>query len=729
MALNQDLARPGPTEPVQAAATQIGIDWLSRRCGGAEPHRLLSDIEETLTDALLKGELSRDAAATIGSKISQLDDALDVCGCDQLNAYAIQVLRTTAFVKRGEQDWCVWRCFALINTIWQRHHPIDVRRRKEERRRRRRFDPVFDEERLLDGWLDGLGRVQPEALHSYVQVLRCEGLLECPRFANEAVPELKRRVVEAAKNGEVECASKATDAFIRRVLETLVDRKPELVADHLGTAAEMLSGIGSASPGTGTYVDAPLRQLAALVNHLGMRSPASGSRAKRIREGCHEVYHAVSGLHEGASRQVRRELGSVIESFLPAVGGWPSRPRRRRAPEGATAELSLMSDGCDEVCRVNAQILDVSEVGRGLHIALDPHLVKECCQLAGSEEDIPGEKATSARLCVTGTDGQRRVFRQAVVQVHLPPLGRNESPLRMSSEAWLLRGWNYAGEEAKGSGCVLLLKEATPELLRHVGRLSEVLPGESRAQRADTRALPDLVAAREKAYPPFKRGGGGGILDGLREWFEQLSDEMRRGSWRSFWGRPSCPVDEAAIQAHMKEPLDKYVTSRGGRLSREENRGVGQCDFVVSYDSAAVGIEVKHDRGDWRQGIEAELPTNMGAMPYGLFVMFAFQGTFGRGAGDLSELLQLRDRVCAQRHIRIDVAVVSCDKPVAASKRKRPSTSGEGFQYYEGPEPREPGAGKGTSAARPVAKPRASRPLETDFPSARVAETRRKDQP
>jgi hypothetical protein len=182
--------------------------------------------------------------------------------------------------------------------------------------------------------------------------------------------------------------------------------------------------------------------------------------------------------------------------------------------------------------------------------------------------------------------------------------------------------------------------------------------------------------------PPLE-GGEEGLLRGVNEWVRQLSERIAsHGQWRALWSQRR-PADEATIGSQVCRDLAEYVRPRGGDVSWPADPG-GFSDCLVHRGSSRAVIELKTSYGDWRQGIRAEIASCMSQVRsrHGLFLLMAFNSAFKPGSDELRKLLHYRDSVCKANAVRIDVAVVDCDKPEAASRRRAAPRGVERVQHY-----------------------------------------------
>jgi serine/threonine-protein kinase len=182
-----------------------------------------------------------------------------------------------------------------------------------------------------------------------------------------------------------------------------------------------------------------------------------------------------------------------------------------------------------------------------------------------------------------------------------------------------------------------------------------------------------------------------GFLEVIVKWFAGWVDDIRvHERWPILWPHGK-PTDERSIDSLVRGDLQKYVESRGGHFSVHDSSGLGPVDYSVSFGRNEVVVELNLGHAKWRQGIDAQLATYMKAKStwYGVFVLFDFAQEFGEDSEHLYELLKRQRTVCGNEGIRIDIAVISCDKPTPTSRRDTPAREGEGFQWYPGPNPPE----------------------------------------
>jgi len=578
----------------------------------------------------------------------KLEPALHAALCPRFSALAIQVLKRIAFIPGSKRaNWL----FTVINDLWH-----DGRRQQAVWEKDRPSLPlILDPERLLAGWKEDLPGVVAERLASYARVLSCEGLHEAAAFP-EAVGDLEDRI-KAEAHRDPSLAAEVAEAFISDVLSSLLDADRAKLMEHLPLAAELAAKAAMGGGGVGA-----VKQLDILMQRIALplKNGDGSLPPEREKGGAYrQVYDHLNYMYREASRDVLQQLVHTLSRLMAAAGGWPERPPRRLAHDcGATIEAAANGS----VHEWTGQVVDLCDKGHGYHIRFDT--IKHCWHT--SPEPIQGAPGIQGvQLHVNDPSANDLKFRQARVCLHLPASSYGGANGTSETEAFPVRGWDYAEPKKVGatSGAAFWIREE-PE---HVRQYRESLP-------VFTGTLVPL---------PFESGPEA-ILDGIRSFLAEQADVIRfQSGWQALWsGRK--PASERAVDGYMRHLLREYVEARGGHLSPQEHTGTGRCDYVVSRESDIVAIELKHSAGRWRQGVTAQLATYMAdeKTSHGLLVVFAFKAKFRPRSGQLHELLRRRDEVCKKRGVRIDVAVLDCDKPPSASKRRKPPQPGEGFGYF-----------------------------------------------
>jgi hypothetical protein len=625
-----------------------------------------------------------------------LDAAFESPKCALICALAIQTLKKASFLDLPEG--LNKTCLNLVNSIWHKG------------RQCRDADAVLNPGKLLAGWKQDLPLVRPKVLGTYVRILSCEGVHSSEGFA-EAVDALCEFVkggnlhpyvqdaVADAFIGEVlgslvdpHVQDAVADAFIGEVLGSLVEKDLQRVLQFMEKGAELATR--SAAAGEGTQ---GLWHLDVITERIANR-PMSDDLSKR-RIVFEAIYKCLNSMHnqlslrdDETSKGIRRRVEPYLASIIPRVKFRSPRPPRQRS-DGCTATVRAVTDR-RETKEWTGDVRDLDSQGHGLHIKFHDN-VNKCEQVPGSEQLIADTKVQSTELVITERGGSRSRFRQATLKLHLPS---NDRPDGFNHEtkcdAWAIRGWNYLGRQDE-AGALFWFAQEPKELIPYRQNLPRLggdqIPANSGSVERTPEAAPirRQFATEDLGLPPFTDLES--VLVGIKKWFADWAEDIRvHERWPILWPHGK-PTDERSIDSLVRGDLQKYVESRGGHFSVHDSSGLGPVDYSVCSGSNEVVVELKLGHAKWKQGIDAQLASYMKAKKtrYGVFVLFDFEQEFGKDSEHLNDLVKRQRTVCGNEGIRIDIAIISCDKPTPGSKRPTPAREGEGFQWHAGPSPHE----------------------------------------
>lgn len=665
------------------AEQKKSASWCRDICRGADPHKILDFLSTHLDRYSDDFKLNLRTVRSLDDKLPILSVSLDKAECNRLYALAIETLRKSAFVNISADTHFVWRCYSLIKTVWNKEYKNTVKSRTNTEEL---IEPIFDPDDFIGGWIRDLDRVTLKSLFSYIQILSCDGLASCATFP-KALEVLKERLLQRIDTPELSIIDKCGEALIRHVLDPMISTDRKTVIDSLLSASEIASMYALYG-----FYDS-IESLDTLLRHLGQPEKTKREKVRKADEHLAQAYSDVlpilSETYHKARQKGLSDLCFRQANIIPIVGDW-RRDRRRKAPPNFNIVLEILvgEDRTQKEFRgsVKEFVRDFGVDRPYCHVCFDDLI--DCFPIRDSEEPLPGEeKHNSIMLCVTDKTEVKYMFREALAVLEIP----NNCPGKVASHEESvvrpIRGWKYKYTNEGKVGVVFWLKN--PPTL-NLEQLQIVLDDQGEAEET---AKPKEAEQCQECNIRFRKGGQF-ILQDICEWFENFSNLIRWDRrYRGFWTRSGKkglrPVDELAIDGQIRKDLREFVESHYGTLSCQEDTGWGSCDYIVRYNNVEIVIELKPSYGEWKNGISKQLPDYMEAKHtrYGLFLVFSFEGKFRKNSKEVKDLQRLRDGVCKKRNICIDIIVISCDKPGAASRKNKLLHPEDHFQYYKGPSP------------------------------------------
>lgn len=643
-----------------------GAPWFDHICQSRVTHSILKQVETALISRPFGPEKTY-------AQLGRLDAAFESPKCALICALAIQTLKKASFLDLPEG--LNKTCLNLVNSIWHKgRHCRDA-------------DAVLNPDKFLTGWKEDIPRVRPEVLGTYVRILSCEGAHSSNEFA-AAVDAL----CEFVKGGNLHpyVQDAVADAFIGEVLDTLAEKDLQRVLQFMEKGAELATSSAAAGGDAQGLWD--LDVITERIVSRPMNDELSKSRIETfeaIYKRLNSMYKDISLCDDEKTKAIRRNVEPYLASTIPRVQFRPTRPPRQRS-DGCIATVRAVIDR-SETKEWTGDVIDLCSQGHGVHIRFHNNVIK--CEAAhASEQLIPGTNVKSIKLLIKEKSESQWGFRQATLALCFPPgFGSGPSNHEAKCDAWAIRGWNYLGKENEAGALFWLAQEPT-ELIPYrqnlPRRLGDQIPaGSGSVERTPEAAPIRRQLAKEDLGFPFT--GPESILEGIKKWFADWAEDIRvHERWPILWPHGK-PTDERSIDSLVRGDLQKYVESRGGHFSVHDSSGLGLVDYSVPFGKNEVVVELKLGHAKWKQGIDAQLATYMKAKDtrYGVFVVFDFAQEFGKDSERLNDLVKRQGTVCGNEGIRIDIAIISCDKPMPGSERNRPPRPGEGFEWYAGPSP------------------------------------------
>ena len=654
-----------------------GEPWFRATCTNTQTHVKIHKIERILAESPISPEAS--------TKL--LDEVLDFKGpvppayCPLLCARLITVVKRLAFVEAPEDLY--GKLFGAVLETWENGLRCD---RIYQEQYGEKYAPVFDSSRFLQHWSEDLVHVRRAALSPYAGFLRFRDVHVASAQFDTALEGFVKHVQSALTAEDWALAGKVALNFVYEVLGPLLKPSLAKALKHTKAAASLISKAALLNPGQ-TLGDDTKPVLAAMT---GLEWHIRESGVPRLREERTDpkkgselkaTYEVLNVLHRKLPLEYRPLIEHKYSTLIPWAGGWDWR-RPRLAGSGWRANVSYTVAGQER--RIPGRVIDFCPKGRGCQIKFDSP-VEDCLPLLDAQGgEIPG--------CTIKFKGQGGGSHVSLTEVTIAFERSDGSAFECAARA--LRGWRYeraykeptedggAAFEIDNSEDVQVLRARIVGLLQKRGMepLAPVLPGPSEA----------IVSFPETARltKPTLKSGPAGILETLREFCHDLQKRIRVDRlYGALWDNDR-PFPERAIHANLWNWLHPYFEERGGLTVDEATTGAGRCDFLILRGDDRVAVELKPSYGDWRQGMKRQLQAHTESLKLdhaaaGLFLVFAFQGTFKAGSQELQQLHRLRDDVCADRNVRIDIAVINCDPPESASKGHGPLRAGQGFYYSE----------------------------------------------
>jgi len=638
--------------------TQATDSWFEGACADNEMHSVIEPFRDAFSGSVLSPECAED----LNGRRRTLGEVIRRTSCERALASAIDTLRRVAF-QSGEWDLDLLECcYGHIENIWN------------EASAGGRAKKVFQADRLLSGWAEDIGWVQPRCLAQYVEILGWTGVSNSGNL-QDAVSALEERTARCIDEGGQEDAANAAFVFIKGVMNKWIGENTEAVVEHLRPAFDMAAQVAKAQGGSLEPLE-NFKHLVYLLNAKLKRRQGKEARDEVFAG----VYDALVKLYDAirSEERKRRTLRGIQEVLVPALKGH-KRPHRHKC---SSLRATIGTSVEDEKKEWPASVMDISADGCGWHLSLDGTV--HCSVVAGSEERIPAapEAVRSVVLTLSDRNDQSWDFREATLTLHRVARTSGRGVRVAVCRVWALRGWTSRESDSEGGAAVFWLEKPPKGLQKYRG--AELQCYEGIAQ--PSQVLDSARNPTPRESPMVSREGGEKALDVVRGFIEDTAKEIQeQRGWEALWTRGR-PIEERAIGAQLRSALRKHVEPVGMHVSSEEESGLGPCDFLVTDGPSRMIIELKLHNGDWQQGIGAQLPSLMVAREArcGVFLLYDFEGSFRPRTDKLATLQRIRDEVCAENLIRIDLAVMNCTKPAPASKRKRAPKTGDHMWYYEG---------------------------------------------
>jgi len=652
-----------------------GANWFSKTCGNTEAHALLHEVQEILDRGVIT---SSEASIILARTLPGLRASLESVTCPLLSASAIQTLKRLAFVRGA--DKLEWPAFSVVSDIWRSGSPHTA---------------FFDSAKFLEGWKDDIPYVQLPALPWYTKLLGCEGLPASPHF-NGAVSGLVE-YVEKLGPQSARIADDVAHAFVNDVLTPLCDKQWEILVGQIPFAARLVCKAAG-----DIAVEKSLEEVKGIWRFDDLMRNVRACPETRKFWSAHEPFNL---LYRRSEHKKREWLEPALSVLIPKILAYSPRKRRRLATHCRATVIAQPGGGAPK--EFPGEVFDLCEEGHGCHIKFDD-CVSFCDYGPQGRRGIPKTQTEGSDIVIRTKNGEEFSFCEALVRLHIPSSPTNEP---VEFRAFALRGFVYEQPNSKMSdraGAVFWIPEEPTRVTEYRQTLHFSLGGQPALVQASLGRQPQAALPARPRVPsegaPFGTGVDG-ILKDIKEWLQDISDEIHlRGQWQVLWNRGE-PVEEKVIDAYLRPLLTRYAESRGGQVAPQADTGVGKCDYLICHHADRVFVELKPSYGRTKQGIAAELPSHVETIRRtnaraGLFLVLAFKGKFKPGSPELQELLQKCESVCRDLNLRIDIAVVDCDKPVSASIPEHALRPGEALQYYEGRYVQELSAGKVDSPLR-----------------------------
>ena len=622
--------------------------------------------------------------------------ALDIehAHCPLLCGLVIETLKRVMFAEGMSERENYKRCQELIRDAWARGRTI-IRSLAKNHPNKAALNP----DDLLGGWAVDLADIKQVSLPAYVGILGCEELYASASFS-QAIDKLLTRALDSSM--DVSALRGAASALMYEVLGPM--QRSALGCRQLVGYLEKATRI--ATEAALRCSDDPLRlepleELAKTVTYLGLGT----KRGKRGLKGL--GMNVINAMHNELFRLYRQaaagttcdvRLGDVLGQLVPVLRSY--RYRRKRHVTSGKLEASLRILGQDEEKDLRCHVEDITYDGRGLLVRFGDNV--KACKQVGEAKLIPRTRFSNICIDLDLTTGESVSFH--TVRATLAPFTAGAESIPVD-HALAVRAFRYEfPQQYDGQYGAALFVPTPPQTLVKLAQRFPERVGPGGGPPAGGGALleatePSGGSVAEPEPPPFPAGEAG-MLQGLRNWVSDLADSVDEGGCEAYWSGGK-PVTELNIASQIRPGLIDYVTRRGGTVVCEYWTPKGPADFWISHYTHSVALELKRSRNaNWAHGISTQLPTYMGQKQgkgksrqgttgHGLYLLFAFQGTFGKGSARVKELRKLQNKVCRELGVRIDVAIVNCDRPdpaESASRRPALPVSAERLQYYPGPE-------------------------------------------
>ena len=641
--------------------TQEPAIWCSNACPGAEAHKILSFISDRFQENKGNGGLCSQGWQELDKKLPDLSTILFKTKCPRLNAHSIHVCKESAFLDIENGSTFITQLYQVICNAWNNGHTNG--------------NTLGSIDDLLDGWIHDLPLVRKQSLSIYLQILACDNLIDNPKFT-KALESLENFLSNNLANNPG-LIDDCGEQLIAYVFESFLDINPQMIMENISIAFKI--ALLQANDSNLKSIKA-LRQL---IDHLIKKTAQKRGKKNNIyrylnlTDNCKILSKAFDRARESEQFNLCREL----EGLIPLVGNWKKRKRHLKLPKGSM-KLHISGEYFDSVTK------DTDNKGLHYHVCFDN--IIEASVVKGSKRTVnPTQKCPIEiiDLYVKNKKGSVCLVKEADAVFTF-------EGEEITTKVYPIRGWKYKKSNQGHAGAVFRI--AKPPIKKNdLKKLEALTIGEGEAEDDDYIDIPNKSKWQAMRFDrnrldydtPFDPGPEG-LVKGIEEFFKVLSDKIHFKKWSHlFWTTklPKIPKNELEIDITLRPLFQDYVESRSGKLTCQEDSGLGLCDYVVSRESDNIVIELKSSmHKKLKQGIEAELPTLMKSMntKFGVFLLFDFKAAYEKNTDKLNNLIKLRNNISKTIDLNIHIMIVNCDKPKTASKIKKAARHGDGFQSH-----------------------------------------------
>jgi hypothetical protein len=636
--------------------------WCSNTCPGAESHEILDFFASRFRENTGNGnKLTLAGVEGLDDKLTDLSTALYKASCSKLYAHAIHVSKLSAFLDIENGKNFVERLYGIIQKVW--NNGYSQRKVVNTKKNQADDDSMFDPSKLLDGWIRDLPLVKDESLSIYLQILACDGLSSQPKF-REALEAFQGHLLKSNNPRLIDVCG---ESLVSYILEPLLKENHSKVIELLLIA----TNIAVAQVSDDNFES--IKALRRLVEHLKKKQGNGISKSDKVYvKILAKLSETFIIARNGDNFNLCQELGELI----PLIGGW-KRDRRLKTSDKLNVQLRFSN----ESQIYTGVVKDIDQNGY-YYIKFDD--LSEAKVIKGSKRDHDIKKDLSipiVDLYVKNNQGTTWKFNKASAIFSGSGIPSGEQ--QILSTVYPIRGWQYKHSYKGNAGAVVWVE--TPPI-KNLKNLVPIVAMEGSAEENDEIEFKNELKTgvnTEASSGTMFEPGPEGLTKGIKEFFEDFSNKiLLERRQELFWNKKN-PVTEKKIDLLIRPELERYVKSRGGNLTYQEDVGLGRCDYVISRGDDNLVIELKRSVGNWKQGIKSELPTLMTGKKtnYGIFLIFTFHWQFGKKSKELRELRMLRYNTCKPQKVHIDIVLISCDKQKSASHLPKTPCAGEGFQY------------------------------------------------
>lgn len=649
--------------------------WFNETCQNSRVHEELKFFNDLFEKHFREGKTINVKDVNLFDRLSLIDEKINHTGCVYLYAYAIEVLKKSAFLQIPEGSTFVRTCYSMITKFWKDNYPKKIISQQQK-------EDFFSSDRLLNSWKNDLDGVNSEYLCSYSEILGCQGLDKLSTF-KQAVDVLSDKINGIVLDDSNLNAADESGFSLCKLLYDLAflkKNKPKCL-EVLMTGYNV--SITLAKKGKNNAI----QKFAKTLDTLGKpKLKKDFDEPIKSSEFHFEVYKKIakelSDEFMKARESEEQELCDLISGLKPKLINKSRYPRLKAPEEMMFVGRISVDEGDIKYKEFSGVINDIDNETR-LSFNATINNIQECKTIETSEETIQlGKKLFPKRILYIKDTKEKEYYIDSLI-AKFDIQSKDKDKFFSIDEATIypIRACNSEKEDEL---CTVVFSCEQP-IVKNYQFLTRLHPIEGNSKKETKDKITNII--RFKSFPPFASGSKG-IFTALIGWFKNLAVKISKDrGYMAYWtARPRIPVIESTINGSLRGPLNEYVSQRDGNLSSEEEASEGKLDYVVSRGGDKVVIELKRsvDPSQCQNGVCKQLPNYMNYKntQYGIFVIFCFGHMYQKDSQEIVELCKLRDSVCSEKDIQIKIITINCDPP-SSSDSEKGETGGLSGRFYE----------------------------------------------